>query len=63
MPNIGWSCQKNVCYDTFVKIRYLKVKMECVIQGMSILSTVNISFHIYCPRAMAEVLMSELEID
>ncbi len=65
-PNIGSGCQKNVCNDTFVKIRYLKGKVECVIQVMSILSSVNISFHrlsIYCPRAVAEVFVPELEKD
>lgn len=63
MPNIDVSCPKNVCNDTFVKIRYLKVKVECVIQGTSILSRVNISLHrlsSYCPRVMAEVFVFEI---
>lgn len=64
IPNIGLSCEKYVCNDTFVQIRYLKWKVECVIQGMSILSTVNIYFHrlsIYCPIVMAEVFEREKE--
>lgn len=62
MPNIGWSCSKNVCNDTFVQIRYLNVKVECVIQVMSIVSSVNISFHrlaVYCPIVMAEVFRAD----
>lgn len=35
--------RKNICNVTLVKIRYLKVKVECVIQGMNILCSVNIS--------------------
>lgn len=45
MPNIGSGCQKNACNDTFVKIRHRKGKVEYVIQVMSILSSVDISFH------------------
>lgn len=62
IPNIGWSCQKNASNGTSVQIRYLKVK--CVIQVMSMLSSGNISLHrlsVHCPRVMAEVF--ELERD